>query len=71
MRAVTEQLRIDQQLEAIEAMRPASASSCPNGGRINGGTIAPGDYVCSNLELSGTITVSGTGNARFWISGGK
>lgn len=67
--AVTEQLRIDEQLDAIEEMRPADAASCPNGGVIANRTIDPGDYVCGDLNLSGVVNVSGTGNVRFWVSG--
>lgn len=67
--AVTEQLRIEDQLQSIEDLRPDDAQSCPNGGTIAGGSVPAGDYVCNNLNLSGTITVSGTGDARFWITG--
>jgi hypothetical protein len=51
---------------------PITAVSCPNSGTIGsvGATtqIAPGDYVCTNLNLAGNISVGpGTGRVRFWV----
>lgn len=52
---------------------PAGALPCPSGGRINGGVIQPGDYVCASLDLDGDITVgaagNGTGRVRIWVQG--
>jgi hypothetical protein len=54
---------------------PSAVSSCPSGGLINGGTIQPGDYLCTSLQLQGTITVgtggNGTGRVRIWVQGGS
>jgi hypothetical protein len=48
--------------------KPAGIQACPSGGNVTG-TIAPGDYSCNNLTFTGTVTISGTGNARFWVDG--
>ncbi|MEY2565586.1 MAG: hypothetical protein QOE35_115 [Actinomycetota bacterium] len=61
--AITDQKAIDT--PAI----PAGVQGCPYGGNISNTAIAPGDYSCGNLTFTGMITVSGTGNARFWVNG--
>lgn len=53
---------------------PASPSSCPSGGLVNGGTIVPGDYLCATLQLEGTVTIAttggnGSGRVRIWVDG--
>ena len=52
---------------------PAGAAACPQGGRIDGGVIEPGDYVCQSLDLDGTITIgtggNGSGKVRIWLQG--
>jgi hypothetical protein len=52
---------------------PSVVSPCPSGGNVNGGTIQPGDYLCSSLTLNGTVTVgtggNGTGTVRIWVNG--
>lgn len=45
---------------------PAGAVSCPNGGTITGPSIAPGNYTCPVLRITGDVYVTGTGIARFW-----
>jgi hypothetical protein len=49
--------------------KPAGVLACPSGGAITNAVIAPGDYSCGDLTFSGTNSVSGTGNARFWVDG--
>jgi hypothetical protein len=61
--AITDQ----KQVETVEM--PDGIQACPNGGNINGGSIAPGDYACDDLTFTGTVSVSDTGNARFWVDG--
>ncbi|MEY2475912.1 MAG: hypothetical protein QOG87_1227 [Actinomycetota bacterium] len=48
---------------------PDGVQACPYGGTITNRIIAPGDYSCGDLTFNGTNTVSGTGNARFWVNG--
>lgn len=59
------------------SIRPAPASAvaggCPWAGGTVGAsgtttTIAPGDYMCTSLNLRGTVNVSGTGNVRIWVT---
>lgn len=46
---------------------PSAAQPCPNGGNLGTITLAPGDYVCDDLNITGTVTVAGTvGNVRIW-----
>jgi hypothetical protein len=61
--AVTDQRQIE-----TPAMPDTGMLECPNGGNVTG-TIAPADYVCNDVTFTGTVTVSGTGNARFWVDG--
>lgn len=53
--------------------QPADIEPCPSGGNVTGGTLTPGDYLCSSLQLDGTITVgaggNGTGRVRIWVEG--
>jgi hypothetical protein len=62
--AVTDQKQISPVPKPGTGMQP-----CPSGGNINNVAVAPGDYECNDLTFSGTITVSGTGKARFWVDG--
>ena len=67
VRAITNQLQIQMPTP------PANAQGCPNGGVIGTRgtttTIAPGDYICDNLNLNGTINISsGTGTVRIWAN---
>lgn len=61
------------QLEFEVPKIPPGAQPCPGGGLIVGAVIQPGDYVCSSLDLDGTITVgtagNGTGRVRIWVQG--
>ena len=61
------------QLEDAPPSAPSVVSPCPSGGNVNGGTIQPGDYLCSSLTLNGTVTVgtggTGTGTVRIWVNG--
>lgn len=59
------------------AVRPPPASAVTRGCPWPGGnlgstglttTVAPGDYLCVNLNLRGTVNVSGTGNVRIWVT---
>ncbi|MGH2689945.1 MAG: DUF7305 domain-containing protein, partial [Actinomycetota bacterium] len=65
------------QLETPYPDEPTASDGCPSGGTIGVSgtttTIQPGDYVCQDLELRGTIVVgtggNGTGIVRFWVRG--
>jgi Tfp pilus assembly protein PilX len=65
------------QLETPYPDEPTTSDGCPSGGTIGVSgmttTIQPGDYVCEDLELRGTIVVgpggNGTGVVRFWVRG--
>jgi hypothetical protein len=58
---------ITNQLEITVPDTPGTALPCPNGGNLGTTTIAPGDYVCDNVNITGTVTVSGSsGNVRIW-----
>ncbi|MGH2722053.1 MAG: pilus assembly PilX family protein [Actinomycetota bacterium] len=56
---------------------PSASDGCPSGGTIGATgtttTVQPGDYVCQDLELRGTVVIgsagNGTGSARFWVRG--
>lgn len=58
--------RLDLNPPAVPA-----GTTCPNGGNIGASgvttTLPPGDYYCPNLNLQGTVVISGTGKARFWV----
>lgn len=53
---------------------PAPNSGCPWPAGTIGlpgvtTTITPGDYVCTNVNLQGTVVVGGTGRVRLWVTG--
>jgi len=64
---------ISNQMEVTLPTKPSDIQPCPSGGVVDGGTLIPGDYLCTNLQLSGTITVgtggNGTGRVRIWVEG--
>ena len=68
-------IAITDRFETPYPDEPSGAAGCPNGGNI-GSTgittvIPPGDYICNNLSLAGTIVIGSGGNgiARFWVRG--
>jgi hypothetical protein len=58
---------VTDKLNRTPPSAPASALPCPSGGLVNGGSIPPGDYVCSSLDLRGTVAVGG--RVRVWVNG--
>lgn len=64
---------ISNQTPAILPVKPAGILPCPFGGIVVNRVLTPGDYLCSSLNLEGTITVgtggNGTGRVRIWIDG--
>jgi len=63
---------IPEALTVATPAKPETMSACPNGGNIGAPgvttTLPPGDYLCQNLNLAGTINISGTsGRVRIWI----
>lgn len=64
---------ITNRFEVVVPEVPSTAAPCPDGGNIGRSgqttTIAPGDYTCEDLNLQGTVNVSGTtGAVRFWAT---
>jgi type II secretory pathway pseudopilin PulG len=68
---------ITNRLETAYPPEPSPSDGCPTGGVIGvpnlSTTIQPGNYICNNLELRGTIVVgsggNGSGIVKFWIRG--
>lgn len=61
---------ITDQLEYEPPAVPATAQPCDEGGNIGADNVvtylAPGDYVCNDLTLRGTIVISPPGTVRLW-----
>jgi hypothetical protein len=68
---------VTNQLQTPYPAEPSPNAGCPSGGVVGASgvttTLQPGDYVCSDLELRGTIVVgsggNGSGMARLWVRG--
>ena len=64
VRAITDRFEVDTDLFNT----PAPTNGCPNGGNLGTVALNPGNYVCNTLNITGTVTVTGTtGSVRIWV----
>jgi hypothetical protein len=64
---------IATQMTPVIPTPPSPISACPSNGLVNGGTLTPGDYSCTSLQIQGTVVIGGGGNGsgkvRIWVNG--